>query len=59
MSDSDDRRKPLAISDIYDLIALEAEKGNDLSVHNNFQIVLAVSTISSFTHYKRSHDLSE
>lgn len=43
MSDSDDRRKPLAISDIYDLIALEAEKGNDLSVHNNFQIVLAVS----------------
>lgn len=44
MSDNDDRRKPLGISDIYDLIALEAEKGNDLSLHNEFEISLTVST---------------
>lgn len=44
-SDNDDRRKPLGISDIYDLIALEAEKGNDLSLHNSFEIALTVSTL--------------
>lgn len=44
MSDNDDRRKPIGISDIYDLIALDAEKGGDLSLHANYEIALTVST---------------
>lgn len=53
MSDNDERRKPLGISDIYDLIALEAEKGGNLSLHDSFEIALTVSisnTISISVH---------
>lgn len=42
-SDGDARRKPIGFSDIYDLIAMEAESGNDLSARTDFELTLNVS----------------